>query len=733
MEILVHNSLTRFLIQAFLIIVCARLVGLIARRLEQPMVIAEVTAGILLGPSLFGWLFPETSAVIFAEQSLPLLKLVSEVGLIVFMFLIGLELDPKLLRGRGHASVIISHTSIVVPFALGGLLALYLYPRLSASSVPFSSFTLFMGAAMSITAFPVLARILTERRLLKSKVGALTITCAAVDDVTAWCILAFVVSISRATGLVGAVWTTVFACAYIGGMLVVVRPFLDRLGERGGTKEGLSQDLVAVTLLLLIVSSWTTEMIGIHPLFGAFMLGAIMPKGTSFAQSLAEKLEDFAVVFLLPLFFAYSGLRTHIGLLNSADGWLMCGLIIVVACVGKFGGSTVAARLTGLRWREASALGILMNTRGLMELIVLNLGLDLGIISPKLFTMMVLMALVTTFMTTPLLRWIYPPEELAKELIDAPGRTPLPAAAAEVYTVLMCVSYERTGPGMVTLASALARRGPDARRLYALRLIPPTDRGSFYLNQAPEGQGPGALAPLLARAEELDVEVRPLSFVSPKPSLDICNVADVKQADLVLVGWHKPLFSQTVLGGTVYEVMRSARTDVGVLIDRGLKEVRRLLVPFHGTAHDKAALGLARRLVQEVGADVTILHVVKPTRKAGDAPLGAQETVDQVFEGEEGGALRKSKVTLKVVEHDSPAAAAVDEAARGYDLVLVGVGPEWGLAQRRFGIRAEHIIQGCPTSLLVVRHHEPATAPAAAPAPAAKLFALASEPEPDRT
>ncbi|WP_437666572.1 cation:proton antiporter domain-containing protein [Sorangium sp. So ce1182] len=731
MENLIHNPLTRFLIQAFLIIACARLVGLVARKLEQPMVIAEVTAGILLGPSLFGWIFPDASAVVFATESLPLLKLVSEVGLIVFMFLIGLELDPKLLRGRGHASVLISHTSIVLPFAMGGLLALYLYPRLSASTVPFASFTLFMGVAMSITAFPVLARILTDKRLLGTKVGALTITCAAVDDVTAWCVLAFVVSIARSTGLVGAVWTTFFALAYIAGMMFLVRPFLARLGERGASKEGLSQDLVAITLLLLLVSSWTTEMIGIHPLFGAFMLGAIMPKGTGFAKSLAEKLEDFAVVFLLPLFFAFSGLRTHIGLLNSADGWVMCGLIIVVACAGKFGGSAVAARITGLNWREASAIGILMNTRGLMELIVLNLGLDLGIISPKLFTMMVLMALVTTFMTSPLLRWIYPPEELAKELADAPGRTPLPVAA-EVFTVLMCVSYDRSGPGMVTLASALAGRGPEARRLYALRLIPPTDRGSFHMDQGPERQGAAALSPLLSRAKELDVEVRTLSFVSPKPSHDICNVADVKQADLVLVGWHKPLLSQTVLGGTVYEVMRSARTDVGVLVDRGLAAVRKLLVPFHGTAHDRAALALARRLAQQVGAHVTILHVVNPKRRADDA-LGAQETVDEVFEGEEGGALRKSKVTLKVVEHDSPADAALEEAGRGYDLVLVGVGSEWGLAQRRFGIRAENIIQGCPTSLLVVRCYEPAAVPAQAPAPSQPMLSTALTAEPDRS
>lgn len=731
MEGLIHNSLTRFLVQAFLIIAFSRLIGRVTRKIGQPMVIAEITAGILLGPSLLGWLFPGAYAVLFSKDSLPLLKLVSEVGLIIFMFLIGLELDPKLLRGRGHSSVVISHTSIIVPFALGGVLALYLYPRLSDSSVPFSSFTLFMGAAMSITAFPVLARILTERRLLRSKVGAITITCAAVDDVTAWCILAFVVSIARATQVVNAVWTTVFALVYIAAMLLVVRPFMRRLGARGSNKEGLTQNIVAVTMLLLLLSSWTTEVIGIHPLFGAFMLGTIMPKDGGFAQSLAEKLEDVAVVFLLPLFFAYSGLRTQIGLLDTLDGWWMCGLIITVACVGKFGGSTLAARFTGLRWREASALGILMNTRGLMELIVLNLGLDIGVISPTLFTMMVIMALFTTFMTTPLLQWIYPPEEFAKELIDAPDARDAPdvldpppasAARAEMFTVLMCVSFDRTGPGMVTLASALAGTAAERRRLYALRLIPPTDRNSFYLNQTPEQQGMTALSPLLARAEELEVQVKPLSFVSPRPSRDICNVADVKQADLVLLGWHKPLFSQTVLGGTVFEVMRDARRDVGVMIDRGLTRVGRLLVPFHGTAHDKAALALARRLVQEVGAEVTILHVVKPERRTEDASLGAREVVDEVFEGKEANGERESRVVLKVIEHESPADAALEEAARGYDLVVIGVGHEWGLEQRRFGMHPEHIIEGCPTSLLVVRRYEAAEAHAHAAVPAPHLI-----------
>jgi Kef-type K+ transport system membrane component KefB len=262
--------------------------------------------------------------------------------------------------------------------------------------------------AMSITAFPVLARILTERRLLRTKIGAVTITCAAVDDVTAWCILAFVVSIVRATAITEAVVTTVLAVAYTVAMLLVVRPFLARLAARGSNREGLTQNVVAVTFVLLFLSSWVTELIGIHALFGAFLMGAIIPRGGGFARVLAEKLEDIVVIVLLPTFFALSGLRTQIGLLNSAEAWLQCGLIIAVACIGKFGGSYVAARMTGLGWREASALGILMNTRGLMELIVLNIGLDLGVITPTLFAMLVLMALATTLATTPLLTLLEP-------------------------------------------------------------------------------------------------------------------------------------------------------------------------------------------------------------------------------------------------------------------------------------------------------------------------------------
>ena len=403
-------NLLLLLVQIGVVVGAARVIGLLFRRIHQPQVMGEMVAGILLGPSLLGWVAPELSAALFPPSSLGFLNALSQVGLLVFMFLVGLELNPRLLRGRGHAALVTSHVSIVVPFFLGASLALYLYPRLSDGSVTFTGFALFMGAAMSVTAFPVLARILTERDLLRTRVGTLTLACAAVDDVTAWCILAGVVVIVRSGGEGLPLWVTLAgSAAFIALMIFVVRRGVARLEtafeRRGGV---VTQDVLAVVFLLTLASAWTTEWLGIHALFGAFLAGAVMPKGERFVHAVTEKLEDATVVLLLPLFFAFTGLRTRIGLVQGAEMWAFCLLIVAVAVAGKFGGSTLSARATGMTWREAGALGVLMNTRGLMELVILNIGLDIGVISPALFAMMVIMALVTTFMTSPLLEVIYP-------------------------------------------------------------------------------------------------------------------------------------------------------------------------------------------------------------------------------------------------------------------------------------------------------------------------------------
>ncbi len=683
---MLKEPLPRLLVQVGVIVLASRLLGRVARRLGQPMVIAEITAGILLGPSLLGALAPQTYAAIFPAQSLSVLSLVSQLGLVLFMFLIGLEFDPKLLRGRAHSSIAISHSSIIVPFGMGALLAVSLRGDLAGPSATPLAFGLFMGAAMSITAFPVLARILSEQRLVQTRMGGLALTCAAVDDVTAWCLLAFVVAITRSHGLGSALGTTALTFVYIAAMVWLVRPLLARLSARANRPEALSQNIVAAVILLLLLSSLITELIGIHALFGAFLFGVILPKGGSFGTMLASKLEGVVLIVLLPLFFAYSGVRTQLGLLDSASAWLTCGVIILVACSGKFGASTLAARLTGLPWRESTGLGVLMNTRGLMELIVLNIGLDLGVIGPKLFTMMVIMALFTTFMTTPLLRWIYPPESTTRALTHAAmpaSLVPRPPG----FCLVICVADERVGGSLAVLARALCH-GQD-ERVYALSLTPPTERGVFS-----ELEAPSPLPPLLARASELSLTVQPLSFVSAAPAEDICAVAEDRGANLLLLGSHKPVVGKSLLGGAVRAVMRNAPSDTGVLIDHGLTQVRRVLLPFLGTVHDLSALALARRMLEGPGLQLTLLELREAnlTSPPPDPLQGMRAWLGS-----------RTGVEHRQLTTESPFEAVLAELANGYDLLLVGASRDLGLVPRPFGLQRERLLSECPISVLVVR------------------------------
>ena len=409
-------KLSLLLIQLGTILLIARLVGLLFKRINQPQVVGEMVAGILLGPSFLGWLSPPTMAALFPPESLGFLNALGQVGLLVFMFLVGLKVDVKLLRTLGHTAVLTSHVSIVLPFFLGTLLALYLYPRLSDESVTFAGFGLFMGAAMSVTAFPVLARILAERRLLGTKLGTVAIVCSAVDDVTAWIILAFIVVLVRTTAQHGSMLLNLlFIIAYALLMIFGVRRLLARLEIRYRLQEKFTQNMIALVLLLVLASASMTEWLGIHTLFGAFLVGVIMPKERSFVRDLTEKLEGLPVILLLPLFFTVTGLRTRIELISGAEMWFYCALIIIVATVGKLGGSMLSSRISGMSWQEAGSLGILMNTRGLMELVILNIGFDIGVISPALFSMMVLMAIVTTFMTSPVLDLVYRDQPATKE------------------------------------------------------------------------------------------------------------------------------------------------------------------------------------------------------------------------------------------------------------------------------------------------------------------------------
>jgi Kef-type K+ transport system membrane component KefB len=403
------SKIAILIMQIGAILLASGFMGWICKRFHQPRVIGEMLAGILLGPSLLGWVAPGISAALFPPSSLASLNSLSQVGLLVFMFVIGLELNPRLLRDRGHTALLISHTSITIPALLGMLLAFYLYPRLSNDNVRFTHFALFLAISMSVTAFPVLARILTERGLLRTEVGAMAITCAAFDDVSAWSLLALVVALVRSGHLSGmSFWAQILgSLAYVGVAILVLKPALARLLKWRQRKGAGVGEFVPLCLLVAFGSALITEGLGIHALFGAFLIGALMPKEREFVQSLTARLEGVTLL-LLPLFFAATGLRTSVALVSDAEMWFYCALVVAVAILGKFGGAMIAARTSGMGWRESGAIGILMNTRGLMELIVLNIGLDIGVISPALFTILVLMALITTFMAGPLIELIYP-------------------------------------------------------------------------------------------------------------------------------------------------------------------------------------------------------------------------------------------------------------------------------------------------------------------------------------
>ncbi|HYX24565.1 MAG TPA: cation:proton antiporter [Thermoanaerobaculia bacterium] len=400
----VQSPLSILLLQIVVIVLAARLLGTLFHKIGQPPVIGEMVAGILLGPSLLGLVAPGVQTFIFPAASMGSLRMLSQIGVILFMFVVGIELDVQHLRKKADAAVMVSHASIIVPFFLGCSSALLVYRSLAPAGIPFSAFALFIGVAMSITAFPVLARILEERRMTRSHLGSTAIACAAVDDVTAWCLLAVVVAIVKADGMTGSLLTIGLTLLFIAAMLFGVRPLASRIVRHRPEGQAASVGLLAVLFSFLFVSALCTEMIGIHALFGAFLAGVCMPPDSGLRQFLRERLETFSSVLLLPLFFAFTGLRTQIGLLDDWRSWLTCLGIVVVAITGKLVGTLGAARWTGMSWGDAFSLGALMNTRGLVELIVLNLGYDLGILSPRIFTMLVLMALITTFMTGPLLQ-----------------------------------------------------------------------------------------------------------------------------------------------------------------------------------------------------------------------------------------------------------------------------------------------------------------------------------------
>ncbi len=698
------DTVVLVLIEILIIIGLSRLVGMAFRRIRQPLVIGEIVAGIMLGPSLFGLLAPDWAFALFSPETIPFLNVLSQVGLIFFMFLIGLELDPKYLQSQLDMAVLISHVSILVPFSLGTVSSLLLYPLVSNASVSFTAFALFLGAAMSITAFPVLARIITENNLQGTRLGTLALTCAAVDDVTAWCLLALAIAVAKTDSMAGAVPTIIYSLIYIGLMVTVGRRFLTRFGNYYERQGRLTQFMLTAIYMGVVFSALITELIGIHLIFGAFLLGAVMPKQEALTRELAQKTEDFVLTFLLPIFFAYSGLRTQIGLLNSPRLWLLCGLIVIIAIVGKYFGTYIAARVCGIDNREASALGWLMNTRGLTELIVLNIGLSLDVISPLLFTMLVIMALVTTFMTAPLLEWTYPKRLIRQDMVEPDLNKIEPT-----YRLLVPIANPNTQQGLIQLALAIATGNPapnapflPSAAVYPLSLIE-IDAEAYESTPGEVerriAQRRAQLKTLLDNLEPPQMRslVRPIVAATTDVAQETNRIAEFDRFDLILLGWHRPAFSRNRLGGRVGQILSRSRVDVAVFVDRQLNQLDKLLVPYISNIHNDMGLEIALRLlVNHPASELTILRVALPGRPADELT----HELERLLAGFS--TTVSDRITLPTVEANNPLQAVV-EASKSVDLTIAGISREWGVERQTLGRYTDDLAVECHSSLLLAR------------------------------
>lgn len=630
MSLNLHHPLAILLAQIVTIILVARFFGWVFRKIGQPSVIGEIIAGIALGPSLLGLYFPEFSLTLFPIASLGNLQFLSQIGLILFMYVIGMELDLKVLQNKAKDAIVISHASIIFPFALGIGLAYFVYYKFAPEGIAFMPFALFMGIAMSITAFPVLARIVQERGIHKTKLGAIVITCAAADDITAWCLLAAVIAIVKAGTFVSSLYIIAMAIAYVLAMLFIVKPFLKKIGELYATKDSLNKPVVAIFFLTLIISSYTTEIIGIHALFGAFMTGVIMPDITKFRNLFIEKVEDVSVILLLPLFFVFTGLRTQIGLLNDPYIWKVTGLIILVAVVGKFLGSALAAKFVGQSWRDSLTIGALMNTRGLMELIVLNIGLDLEVITTEVFTMMVIMALVTTFMTGPTLNIInYFFKDKAESAFEE-------MAVVEKFKILLSFGNNEKGKSLLRLANSLVKRQKDNSLITAMHLTLSDEVHPYNLEQYEKDK----FLPILDESKVLNQEITTLFKATIDIESNIAEVANNGDYDLLLIGLGKSIFEGSILGRVLgfttriinpdrlidkftgkeglfenspfdertRQIIANTKTPLGILIDKDLHKVERIIIPIFNT-EDIFLLDYAQKLIYNNDSQIMIFDV----------------------------------------------------------------------------------------------------------------------------
>ena len=632
------SDIGMLLIQLVVILLVVRVVGWLFARLHQPTVIGEILAGILLGPSLLGAVWPEAMETLFPVHSLGNLELLSQFGLILFMFTIGMELRMKDLKGQAQQAFVISQSGIIFPFILGILLTYGLYsrPELLSEGSSFLSLALFVGISLSITAFPVLARIIQERSLSHSHLGRLALSTAAMGDIVAWLMLAAIMAVSQGGSFTSALYNMLFLALYLAVIFGILRPLFGLLGRRVRHREVLSKSLMGLIFILLMASAYFTEIMSMHALFGAFMLGLVMPENLDFRVIVKEKVEDLALLLLLPLFFVSSGLRTELGLVNTPELWALFGIFTLVAVVGKMGGTYLAARSCGIQSRESLYLGAYMNTRGLMELVVLRIGLDLGVLSTVLFTILVMMTLVTTIMTAPTLQlidWLLKKKKTPQSLEHATGQVLISFGRAETGVTLLEFFHRLCGGTAPQVACTLMHVTTDTD-------ISTIDAEHYYAS---------SFAAPMEMAKQLDLAVERKYEIAESVPEAVLSHANHIQSNLLLLGasvnlsqdkkdrdlvaysnkltrrWKvmtgrrrkaKKEQSSHSFEELIATFAQEAPCSVGIYVDNGQTPIAHPLVLMQ-RPEDQELLLVAEQVTQSADSPITLmplsLHLAKPT------------------------------------------------------------------------------------------------------------------------
>jgi Kef-type K+ transport system membrane component KefB len=592
-----HHPLAVFIIQLVIIVFMARVFGYLFTKIRQPSVIGEIVAGIVLGPSLVGTIFPGFSAMVFPSDSLPFLQFFSQVGLMLFMFIIGMEVDIKTLKNRAFDAFIISHSGIVFSFFLGIVLAYFLYDSFAPANVAFTAFALFIGISMSTTAFPVLARIIQERGITKTPLGILAITTAAIDDMTAWCLLAVIIAIVKSGGIANSFSTIVLTVTYVFIMLKMVQPFLNKFGSVYVSRENLNKTVVAFVFVVLFFSSYITEVIGIHPLVGAFMAGVIMPHNINFKKIITEKIEDISLVLLLPLFFAFTGLRTEINILSNSHLILSTVAVITVAVAGKMIGVAVPSLILKHGWKDSLSMGAIMNARGLIGFIFLNIGYDLGIFGRELFTILVIMALFTTFMANPVMELI----DLAFAKFGKDKEEKVPENA--FLDILIAFGPSKTGSALLRLADFISA-GKRPKKITAMHLTPsleinPHDALLFEKE---------AFGPVRLTGHELGLGFDTKYKAVDDVEKEIIHTVKEHKYELLLVGSGKSPFTEKITGGKIKHIIESVDCTVGVLVDNNFRTAEHVLFLVSGE-EDAYLSDYALKFIEPEKVKITTLNV----------------------------------------------------------------------------------------------------------------------------